>query len=772
MSDVLISRPAGAAGACGVRCARQFWGWSIALFAACLSWLAASVYSASAQTAAEAASGPPYRVAVLVSSRADLCYDNGYVDAITRLTRLEEARINRQGGIAGRPVRVEILDDRREPARAIANVRSALAMDDVLAIVGLTNSNLAKAVFDALGTEIRSAGIPFVTDVSVSSLLDGQPSVFTTRASQEEERVPIITQFVTHVGFQRPAFFGLDGMVFSTSLADGLKAAFAERGMAGDHRLRLTDDKLSPADVAAAVADLKAKDADFVVLTVGTGRTPAVIEAMIAAGHTPALMTSGRLEDLPKDLVARYPNAIYQLAWDGLPELYPERLRRRIAGDSDANWLFEGKRNAAAPGWAKGECKARAPEAVPDALDPANLRAVGFGGQFADMVALVAAAAAPDDRRANLVERRRATLAGLARTYATGRGAFKGGFQNWSFKPASRTASRTPFILILPQGLGRVQLAPVQFMRLRNDTLRKIETVYLDIDLIRAHRVDDNQKTYSAEFYLAMRSLGGAAIEQIDFTNAFLDPSTNGRQLTIEMLHDGKRSDAYPEATKVYRVTGRFVFNPDLASYPFDRQRFTIDIQPKRGDVQFIVQPPPFALRDKSFGTDGWDPKAQYVGYDEDFVPVLDAYTHTPSVVPFYKASFVWEMQRQTTDYYLRVVVPLAFILIVAYLSIFIPLSNFEAIVTIQVTALLSAVALYLSLPKLDADTATVSDKLFVFNYMMVSLMIVISILMVNRHVAQRRWVRGVLQTIHIAGIPGFVIGVAWWVWKLSNTGT
>ena len=47
--------------------------------------------------------------------------------------------------------------------------------------------------------------------------------------------------------------------------------------------------------------------------------------------------------------------------------------------------------------------------------------------------------------------------------------------------------------------------------------------------------------------------------------------------------------------------------------------------------------------------------------------------------------------------------VPLGFILFVAYLSIFIPRTHFEAIVTIQVTALLSAVALYLSLPKLDS---------------------------------------------------------------------
>lgn len=133
-------------------------------------------------------------------------------------------------------------------------------------------------------------------------------------------------------------------------------------------------------------------------------------------------------------------------------------------------------------------------------------------------------------------------------------------------------------------------------------------------------------------------------------------------------------------------------------------------------------------------------------------------------MAPFYKTSFVWLMTRQTTDYYLRVVVPLGFILVIAYLSIFIPTTHFEAIVTIQVTALLSAVALYLSLPKLDADSATLSDRIFVFNYMLVSVMIAISILHVNRRVAPRMWLRATLVFVHIVGIPLAVAGAAYYV--------
>jgi hypothetical protein len=236
-------------------------------------------------------------------------------------------------------------------------------------------------------------------------------------------------------------------------------------------------------------------------------------------------------------------------------------------------------------------------------------------------------------------------------------------------------------------------------------------------------------------------------------------------------LNAGGKSDAYPDDMKIYQVSGRFMFEPRLANYPFDTQRFSIDIRPKRGDAPFIIQPPPQSLRDRGVIADGWEPKEQYVGYDEDFVATIDAKSHDQSVVPFYKASFVWMMSRQTTDYFLRVVVPLTFILIVAYLSIFIPRTNFEAIVTIQVTALLSAVALYLALPKIDADTTTLSDRIFLFTYMSVSVMIAISIMRINKHIAARKWLRNLLLNIHVVAIPLMGLLMALYVHQSSLAG-
>jgi hypothetical protein len=54
------------------------------------------------------------------------------------------------------------------------------------------------------------------------------------------------------------------------------------------------------------------------------------------------------------------------------------------------------------------------------------------------------------------------------------------------------------------------------------------------------------------------------------------------------------------------------------------------------------------------------------------------------------------------------------------------------------VTALLSSIALYLALPKVDSDQATLSDKIFMMTYAAVSLMIGLSILKDN--LRQSKW--------------------------------
>jgi len=719
---------------------------------------------------ADAAQRPPVTVPIFFTSKSDDCYDSGIVTAIKRIATLAQGYINRTGGISGRQLIVNLLDDKRDPQRTASNLSAAVADPQTLAMIGLANSNRAKVALDAAGKDLKASNIPFLSDISVAKLMADYPSIFTTRPSEDEERMPVIVQFIKEMKFTRIAFFGVDGNIASSNFGDALKQNLGAEAIVADRRLTMTNDKLDPAAISAAVDELKTKNPEIVFLGVGGDARKDVLNQFKTSGFTPPMFVMGRLDNLVSKSGSNvYPNDVYQLAWDGFPEVYSERLRDLLLTSVHPEyWVFAGAKNDDAPGWKDGTCKPRDDDVPPDPLDDENMRALQTAMRYADMIRIVAEAARAAPRTANVAELRDFVVNELSTTYAAGRGMFKGRFGNWSFRPTSRAAARAPLIVVLPRGIGHPQLAPMQFLRLRNNAMKRIDTLYADIDMIHADQIDDNNQTFLADFYLSMNDRNGASIDQIEFSNAYLDPGSNSREITIRPIHDGGKSDAYPDHMKVYQVTGKFLYSPNLRNYPFDTQRFSIDIQPKHGSAAFIVQPPPASLRDKSVTVDGWDPKDQYVGYDEDFVRTIDAQTLEPSVVPFYNASFVWLMKRQTTDYVLRVVVPLAFILFIAYLSIFISTHHFEAIVTIQVTALLSAVALYLALPKLDANIETLSDRLFLFTYLMLSVIIAITIARVNRRIEPIGWLKKSLAFLHITLIPLMVGVMAYYVYQAS----
>jgi len=742
---------------------------------------------AQATDEAVAASGPPLNIALFVNSSPILCYNSGRVTATKRLANLAVEQVNSRGGVRGRPIQLNIYDNQGSAEKAVANAKEALRKKDLLALIGLENTERAANVLEAIANDKSSKNVPFISNITVSDVLKDYPNVFSTRPAQETERVPVMVEFFKASGIKTIGFLGRTGKRYVEAIGSGLKAKMEPGQILFDHRIDVhgkgASEKLDAKQLEAAIADLEQNPPDMLVVSVGTTLTDDVLRRLKKLKVQPPVFMVGWLSKDLFEFQNPYPQPVYGIDWATVPEVESDRLFNVLGRGDPKDWFFAGRKAASVEVWRANDCNKYYGSYVPEPFSGANIAAVKEGALFADMIKLVATSAAKtgtsldiggtySGKTTPISKYRKAILKDLGHTYSAGRGAFKGIFENWSFHAKHRVRAQTPLIVILPHTLGRKQLAPVQFVRLRNGKLKPIETLYLDLDLIRTYSVDNNKKSFFAEFYLAMRVSDNISIKDITFTNAFLDPRasrttlSNGRELSIDVLHDGGKSDAYPTDMRMYKVSGRFRFNPDFSQYPFDAQQFSIDLQPKSGDKTFIIQPPPPNLRDKVVASEGWVPDKQYVSFVEEFVPVVDAFTHAPSIVPFYNTRYVWQMKRETTDYYIRVVVPLLFILIVAYLSIFIPRTHLEAIVTIQVTALLSAVALYLSLPQIDTDTATISDRIFMFDYMMVSLMIVISILRINARVMRNPWIGQSLRFIHIVLVPLVLAGLVLYITK------
>lgn len=500
-----------------------------------------------ASSEADAASRPPLNLPIFITSRNDDCYDGGEVTAIKRLTTEAANRINGTGGIAGRQLLLNFLDDQRDQQKAVNNMLAALNDPQTFAMIGMSNPNRAKAAFDTVGKDLKASGIPFVSDIGLASIIADYPNVFTTRPSEDEERLPVMVEFIKQMKITKPAFVGLQSSLASTSLGDALKKNLGEQGLAADYRLRLVNDKLDPAEITAMVADLKAQNVDLIFLSIGGNRTKDLLGALQDAQLTPPLFVSGRIENMVAKGDKPYPNDIYQLAWNGLPDVYNDRLRKLVSDSpTPNNRIFEGRKNADAAGWKDGKCKPRDDDFPLKVLDDDNMRALAVGTQYADIVSLIAEAGRTADVATELPDLRAIIAHQIEKVYASGRGTFRGRFNNWSFQPSSHAAARTPLVVMLPRGLGRTQLAPIQFVHLRDKGMRRIDTLYADIDLIHAERIDDNDKTFFADFYLSLNDRAGGSIDQIEFSNAYLEPGSNDRQITVRVVHDGGKSDAFP----------------------------------------------------------------------------------------------------------------------------------------------------------------------------------------------------------------------------------
>ncbi|NIO39261.1 MAG: amino acid ABC transporter substrate-binding protein, partial [Burkholderiales bacterium] len=97
-------------------------------------------------------------------------------------------------------------------------------------------------------------------------------------------------------------------------------------------------------------------------------------------------------------------------------------------------------------------------------------------------------------------------------------------------------------------------------------------------------------------------------------------------------------------------------------------------------EQSFLIQPSAQNTRKSEVAADGWNLVEQYVGSDQDIIPTIGSTLSERRIVPFYKFNATWVVERIAVDYYLRVVVPLAFILLVTYFSVYLPHERFESI--------------------------------------------------------------------------------------------
>ncbi len=706
------------------RTARFAWIWL-----AVMIWLATWLTSATAQST-DAPALPPYRMGVLVSSDSDRCYNPGVVKSIRAFSAQEIAAINAAGGIHGRQVELEVFDDYEDKTKTLEFLKASLEDPNMIGFVGIGSSTRGHFVFDLLGKQIAESELPIVTDISLGHIYAPYKNVF-SMASAVEDELEVVRTFLQDNGFSRPAFVGIDGDLYSASLGNGLARSDSSPALVADRRVIVKNYAIEPSAVDPVVQEIIESNADVVVLAIHSGPGAEVLKKLTAAGaNIPVFVLYGRSSTIIRRS-GELPDGLrfFQLGRDGVPYVYNERLRQRIWKSGKDGWIFNDTPNLAfSEGWADGgRCKKTKIAPARKIFDASNRRAVGRGMQFRDMLHLIATRAmkAPADLDITALRKR---IAGDIAEYAEGKQVYQGLWQDWAFTPRRAVASDILVTTTLSDTRSAV-LAPNQYRRV-NGELVKSPVVDISIDLVRLSRIDSNERRFDADFYLSLKSRDEqVSIDTIDFTNAERSPIGDKRLITSSVIHDGGAGSKFPENVRVYKVSGTFQFNPELETYPFDTQRLSVSFQARKVARPIFIQPLAQDLRRSGGDVDGWRLRDEYVGSEQDFISTIAANGTARHLVPIHKFNQTWVAQRISIDYYIRVVVPLGFILLVTYFSVYLPPSRFDSTVAIQVTALLSSIALYLALPKVDSDQATLSDRMFIMTYAAVALMIGLTIL-------------------------------------------
>ncbi len=723
------------------------------VFALCLSlslslWLA---WPAPAQSADTPAPGSYYNIGIFISSDNDGCHIPGDVRAIRRFTTQRAAEINRAGGVNGRELRLKFMDEFDDVENTRRLVDEAVSDPAMIAMIGLNSSTRGAKVVGRIGR----SGIPLISEMSRSDLFAPHDNIFALTAAVEDE-LDVVGKFLDGSHYARPAFIGQAGNLYIERIHQALAQDEAGKGIDQTHWLNIDTSDYSIADTDAAdrvIDNMVAGQADFLFLAIhsspGVEFLKRLRERNISLPVFVLLGNLGRMQQLMKD--NPYPADMYIRVRGTAPFVLNERLRQRIWKTNEKNWIFQPTRSPAPPATCTYDKKLKP---ITDVTDSRNQRAINFGVRYRDMLSLIAELAETDDDPQDVKSVHGRIKKGL-HALRQGEKIYRGWWHNWSFT-RNRAVAENSFVVLLHPKVGEMALTSTQY-QLTPSGLKPVPVVFISIDMDRIFGVDSNERSFQTEFYLTFKNDGGIDIDDIEFTNAFRAQFSKETMINIRPIHSKDGSGPLPKDLKLYKVSGKFMFNPDLSRYPFDKQRFSISFQPSNAAKPFIIQPPPIRLANRSFESDGWQPETQYVGSDQDIIAVIGNHVSEQNIIPLYKFNFTWTMTRITTDYYLRVLVPLIVILFATYLSVFIPAKRLESVVAIQVTALLSSIALYLSIQKLNFEHATISDQIFVITYVAITLMLACSVFRVQLVAREYFFANAAIKTLQIVLIPLFI---------------
>lgn len=250
-------------------------------------------------------------------------------------------------------------------------------------------------------------------------------------------------------------------------------------------------------------------------------------------------------------------------------------------------------------------------------------------------------------------------------------------------------------------GLNQFQLADVSLttdieadlekghlLTMNGRYMHKTNMVYTGVEFVEVSNLNEATSDYRVEFYLWFRSTPGVDAAAIQFTNALSPPDM------VEMTD--KRTLDHGVEYRLFRVKGEFSSVFDFHDYPFDKQQLAIRFHHKtlkRENLVYVVdvvgmkQKRVEHLEEESedslvFKTGGdWLLKASE-RFFQDFVVTQSTLGNPQFFGVDFKTEYsrfnaIFPIERNSIGFIIRNLLPVLFVISLAYLSFYLPRDDF-----------------------------------------------------------------------------------------------
>lgn len=169
------------------------------------------------------------------------------------------AAVNAQGGVAGRKIELQTLDDGYDVKRALANVGGFIADKGTFALFNCMGTPMIEAMLP----QVIESGIPFFAPFSGALLTrpKGVRTIFNIRASYPDEAEQLVQHLAT-IGIRRIGI-AYQNNSFGKEVFDGARVAMEKHKITGFTAVTVEN---TGADAAAAAAKLVAAEPEAVLV--------------------------------------------------------------------------------------------------------------------------------------------------------------------------------------------------------------------------------------------------------------------------------------------------------------------------------------------------------------------------------------------------------------------------------------------------------------------------------------------------------------------------